>query len=75
MARYFFRTQRALNASHNTTKQVGMKISPLNSKVMAFEGRVPVRSKIVTDDTVLVQVNTFTYSGYKTSYNEERDIT
>jgi hypothetical protein len=32
-----------------------MKLSPLNSEVMAFEGQVPVIS--ITDNTILEQVN------------------
>jgi hypothetical protein len=39
-------------------KQFGMKFSTLKSKFMAFKGWVPVRSKIVVDNTVLAQVNT-----------------
>jgi len=38
-----------------------METSPLISEVMTFKEQVPVRSKIVTDNTVFERVNTFTY--------------
>jgi hypothetical protein len=66
---------RALYTLLNTIKQFQKKKSPLKSKVMAFKGQVPIRSKIVTDNTILEQVNTFTYLGRTISYNEEREIT
>jgi hypothetical protein len=33
-----------------------MEISPLKSKVMAFKGHVPIRSKPVIDNTILEQI-------------------
>jgi hypothetical protein len=38
-----------------------MKISHKKTKIMAFKGTEPVRSKIVIDNMILEQVNTFTY--------------
>jgi len=52
-----------------------MEISPLKSKVMAFKGHVPIRSKTVIDNPILEQVNTFTYFGCKIPYDKERDVT
>jgi hypothetical protein len=40
-----------------------MKISYQKTKIMAVEGTEPIRSKIVTDNMILEQVNTFTYLG------------
>jgi hypothetical protein len=59
----------------HTTTQFGMEISPQKSEVMAYKGHFSIRSKIVTDNTTLEQVNTFTYFGCKISYEEEKDIT
>jgi hypothetical protein len=42
---------------------------------MTFKGQVPIGSKTGTDNTILQEVNTFTYLGCKISYEEERDIT
>jgi hypothetical protein len=56
---------------HNTTKQLGVKILPLKSKVMTFKGQVPIRSKPAIDDSELEQVLTVTYLGHKISYEEE----
>jgi hypothetical protein len=39
---------------------------------MAFEGTEPIRSKIVTDNTISERVNTFTYLGCNISYQEEK---
>jgi hypothetical protein len=41
---------------------------------MAFKGTEPIRSKIVLDNMILEQVNTFTYQGCNISYQEEKDI-
>jgi hypothetical protein len=40
-----------------------MIISPLEPELMTFKGQVPIRGKIVTDNTILEQVNMFTYFG------------
>ena len=41
---------------------------------MAFKGRDPVRTKIVTDNKIIEQVNLFNCLGNKTSYEGELDI-
>jgi hypothetical protein len=51
-----------------------MKISHQKTKIMAFKGTEPIRSKIVTDNRILEQVNTFTYLGCNISYQGEKDI-
>jgi hypothetical protein len=38
-----------------------MEMSPTKCEVMAFKGPASIRSRIVTDDTILKHVNTFTY--------------
>jgi len=60
--------QRGLRTLYNTTKQFGMKIPPLKSKIMVFKGEVAIRSKTVTDNTILEHVNTFIHMGCKISY-------
>jgi hypothetical protein len=45
--------QRAVCTLHNSRKQFVMKISSPESKVMAFKGQVPIRSRIVINNTVL----------------------
>jgi hypothetical protein len=42
---------------------------------MTFKGQVPIRSKIVVDNTILEQVDMFAYLGCKISHKEETDIT
>jgi hypothetical protein len=38
---------------------------------MAFRGRDPVRAKIVIDNKIIVQVNSFNYLGNMISYEKE----
>jgi hypothetical protein len=51
-----------------------MKISHQKTKIMAFKGTEPIRRKIIIDNMILEQVNTFTHLGCNISYQEERDI-
>jgi hypothetical protein len=51
-----------------------MEISHQKTKIMAFKGTEPIRSKIVIDNMILEQVNTFTYLGCNIWYQEEKDI-
>ena len=41
---------------------------------MSFKGRDPVRTKIVIDNKIIEQVNSFNYLGNKISYEKELDI-
>jgi hypothetical protein len=51
-----------------------MEISHQKTKIMAFKRTEPIRSKTVIDNTILEQVNIFTYLGCNISYQEEKDI-
>jgi len=39
---------------------------------MAFKGRDPVRSKIVINNNIIEQINTFSYSGCSILYQHEK---
>jgi hypothetical protein len=52
-----------------------MKICPLKSKVMAFKGQFPIRTKLLRGNTILKQGYTFTYLGHKILFREEKGIT
>jgi len=41
---------------------------------MAFRGREPVRTKIVINNKIIEQVNSFNYLGNMISYEKELDI-
>ena len=43
-------------------------------KSMAFKGRDPVRTKIITDNKIIEQVNSFNYLGNTISYEKELNI-
>jgi hypothetical protein len=65
--------QRGLYALHQTVQTFGMEISYKKTKIMVFKGTEPIRSKIVIDNMILEQVNTFTYLGCNISYQKEKD--
>ena len=60
--------QRSLYNLNAIAKEFNMKISAGKTKVMAFLGKEPIRSKIVIDGKVIEQVNVFTYLGTDISY-------
>ena len=68
------RLQYAIYKLHNISKEFGMKISTQKSKVMAFKGKWPVRSKIVLCDQTLEQVRHFKYLGCDISYDMDDDV-
>jgi hypothetical protein len=51
-----------------------VEISHQKDKIMAFKGTEPVRRKIVIENMILEQVNTFKYLGCNIAYQEEKDI-
>lgn len=51
-----------------------MIISTDKTKVMAFLGSYPIRSKIVLNNKIIEQVNTFKYLGCNVTYNKSREI-
>jgi hypothetical protein len=57
------------------TSQYGLTISANKAKTMAFRGREAIRSKIVINNKIIEQVNTFNYLGCLLSYETEKDIT
>jgi hypothetical protein len=51
-----------------------MEINAEKTKVMAFGGMEPIRSKICVNNKTLKQQNTFNYLGYNISYEREKDL-
>jgi predicted butyrate kinase (DUF1464 family) len=54
--------------------EYGLTISVQKTKSMAFRCRDPVRTKIVIDNKIVGQVNSFNYLGNMISYEKELDI-
>jgi hypothetical protein len=54
--------------------EYGLTISVQKTKSMALKGRDPIRSKIVTDNKIIEQVNSFNHLGNLISYENEMDI-
>jgi hypothetical protein len=51
-----------------------LTITVQKTKSMAFRGRDPVRTKIVIDNKIIEQVNSFNYLGNIIFYKKELDI-
>jgi hypothetical protein len=54
--------------------EFSMEINAEKTRVMAFRGMEPIRSKICINNKTLKQQNTFNYLGYNTSYEGEKDL-
>jgi hypothetical protein len=50
------------------------EINEEKTRLMAFRGMEPIRSKICIDNKTLKQQNTFNYLGYNISYEGEKDL-
>jgi hypothetical protein len=49
-------------------------MSPPKSKVVAFNGQVPIRSKIVSDNIILASINTYPCLVCRTSHGGEKYV-
>lgn len=66
--------QKSVYVLNEICKEYNFKISIDKTKIMAFTGKHPTRSKIVIDNKVLEQVSKYTYLGCDISYSEDLDI-
>jgi hypothetical protein len=66
--------QTAICKLNKIITEYGLTISTDKSKVMAFKGRDPTRTKIVIINNIIEQVNMFNYLGNVVSYEKEKDI-
>jgi len=66
--------QRAAHKLNQIITEYGLTIFVQKTKSMAFRGRDAVRSKIVIDNKITEQVNSFNYLGNMISYEKELDI-
>lgn len=66
--------QRALFELHKIILNYNFDISKNKTKSMAFQGTYPLRCKLVLDNNIIEQVNTFKFLGSSISYIKEVDI-
>jgi len=66
--------QRAAHKLNQIITEYGLTISVQKTKSMAFRGRDEVRTKIVIDNKIIEQVNSFNYLGNMISYEKELDV-
>jgi hypothetical protein len=65
--------QRAMYQLSKISAKYNMKVSTSKTKVMAFWGKYPRRSKIVVENKIVEQVSHFNYLGCDVTYNEDKD--
>jgi len=65
--------QRAAHKLNEIITEHGLTISVQKTKSMAFRGRDPLRTKIVINNKIIEQVNSFNYLGNMISYEKELD--
>jgi hypothetical protein len=66
--------QKAAHKSHHIITEYSLIISVQKTKLMAFKGRDPVRTKIVLDNKIIEELELFNYLGNVISYEKELDI-
>lgn len=66
--------QRAVYRLVQIAREHNLEVSTMKSKVMAFHGKYPIRSKIIINEKPIEQVSHFCYLGTDISYNKDRDI-
>jgi hypothetical protein len=64
--------QRAVYALNNV--KFNLKILVNKTKMMALKGKVNVRSKIVLNNHIIEQVNSFNYLGYTIAVTNNKDL-
>jgi hypothetical protein len=64
--------QRAVYNLQVTASEFNMSVSAEKTKIMAFAGKEPVKSKICVNGKILKQVNTFNYLGCALLYEGEK---
>jgi hypothetical protein len=66
--------QYSVHNLNNRAEELPMEISTGKTKIMAFKGKEPVKSKICINNSTLEQVNIFNYLGCNISYEGEKDL-
>jgi hypothetical protein len=66
--------QRTIYNLQKTVLDFDMSISIQKTKIMAFSGKYPVRTKICINNKMLEKVNTFNYLGCTLSYEGEKNM-
>jgi hypothetical protein len=66
--------QISVHKLETVTSKYGLKISTSKTQTIAYKGRGPVRSKILVNNNIVEQINTFSYVGCSVSYQNERDV-
>jgi hypothetical protein len=66
--------QKAAHKLNQIITEYGLTVSVQKTKSLAFKERDPIRSRIVIDNKIIEEVNSFNYLGNLISYENEMDI-
>ena len=66
--------QKSMYLLNKICQSYNFKMSVKKTKIMAFKGKDPIRSKIVIEDKILEQVSDFKYLGCEISFKYDKDI-
>jgi hypothetical protein len=66
--------QKAAYKLNPSTTEYGFTISAQKTKLVAFQGRDPFRSKFVKDNKIMEKVNSINFIGNLIFYEKEMDI-
>lgn len=66
--------QRALFTLYTIGQEYNLKISKKKTKVMAFRGKYPIRTKIIIENQPIEQLSHFKYLGCDISYDYDEDL-
>lgn len=66
--------QKSLYILNNICKRYNFQISKTKTKIMAWQGKHPIRAKIMIDNQPVQQVTSFTYLGCEISFNDDDEV-
>ena len=66
--------QKAAQKLNQIITEYGLTITAKKTKLIAFKGRDPARTKVAIDNKIIEQVSSFNYLGHMISYEKELDI-
>lgn len=66
--------QKSIHNLNTICKSYNLRLSRTKTKVMAWQGKYPIRAKIVIDNQPVEQVSNFKYLGCEISFNDNDEV-
>jgi hypothetical protein len=73
-AEYETLLQKSIHTLESITSKRGLTISTSKTKTMAFRGTQPIRSKVIINNIIAEQINTYNYLGYSLPHKKQKDV-